>query len=483
MKLAPVLAVLLAAPVSAQIRLNHLYTYDLTSTSQSSSGHYIGSHPVAIGWGDVDTIYLAGTNDGTASGVGLARVRVGGSAPVYLNAFGFIAGTPAGFGYTAVDSVIYPVAAYDPGTEHPHGIRAFLNDHSPWWSVSVRGSSGVIQETGPAPQPFGVSWLTYGQDRRAMRDLNGLPLYSIDDGLVVNPGGSAAWRDLAFDYAEGGNYAARRHNDVVHVQRTGPNSGVPSVIVDLPDADLPGQNVEFILFGKPMLVLYNARSSTAPGQSMSDVVRIATEKGAPISIDWNGFTAPTSTGEYDFSYTNDTQLRIAILDVANRRLSVFAAETLPAVFPYCFGDGSGTACPCGNAGASGRGCANTSSAAGALLSTSGVPSRSADTLVLHGSGMANGAALYFQSTDPQANGAGVVFGDGLRCINQNVIRLGVVANVAGASQYPNPGQAPISNSLTLTYVNHYQTWYRNGAPFCTSAGFNLTNALEVWWGP
>jgi len=32
-------------------------------------------------------------------------------------------------------------------------------------------------------------------------------------------------------------------------------------------------------------------------------------------------------------------------------------------------------------------------------------------------------------------------------------------------------------------VAHYQVWYRNAAPFCTSATFDLTNALEVWSGP
>ena len=29
----------------------------------------------------------------------------------------------------------------------------------------------------------------------------------------------------------------------------------------------------------------------------------------------------------------------------------------------------------------------------------------------------------------------------------------------------------------------YQTWYRNAPPFCTTATFNLTNALRLTWLP
>src|SRR4029077_9931881 len=51
---------------------------------------------------------------------------------------------------------------------------------------------------------------------------------------------------------------------------------------------------------------------------------------------------------------------------------------------FCAGDGSATACPCGNAGGLGRGCGNSTNARGALLFGSGTASLAADTLVLHG---------------------------------------------------------------------------------------------------
>ena len=77
--------------------------------------------------------------------------------------------------------------------------------------------------------------------------------------------------------------------------------------------------------------------------------------------------------------------------------------------PYCFGDGSGTACPCGNTGAPGHGCANSIYAAGGLLTATGVASVSADTVVLSGSSMPSSTALYFQGTAK----TGVVLADGL----------------------------------------------------------------------
>src|SRR5205823_5756246 len=81
---------------------------------------------------------------------------------------------------------------------------------------------------------------------------------------------------------------------------------------------------------------------------------------------------------------------------------------------YCFGDGSGTACPCGNMGATGRGCANSVNNRGALLWATGASSISADHVILTASGMGpSTTCLFFQGTTPIL--AGVVFGDGLRC--------------------------------------------------------------------
>jgi Tol biopolymer transport system component len=156
---------------------------------------------------------------------------------------------------------------------------------------------------------------------------------------------------------------------------------------------------------------------------------------------------------------------------------------LPSAF--CFGDGSGTACPCGNVGATWHGCGNSANASGAALFGYGTASIGADTFVLSASGMPNAAALYFQGTTQLAGGAGVVLGDGLRCAGGTIRRLGTKLNFAGSSQYPIGADAPVSvrGMVTSPGIRTYQIWYRNAAAYCTSATHNLSNGLEVQWSP
>lgn len=153
---------------------------------------------------------------------------------------------------------------------------------------------------------------------------------------------------------------------------------------------------------------------------------------------------------------------------------------------YCFGDGSGTACPCGNASAvgAGEGCLNSFGVGGKLLAT-GTASLSGDTVVLQGSQLPDGPALYFQGSVRVNAGAGFVFGDGLRCAGGSVFRLGIKFSSGSVSQYPMPGDLPISlrGFVGGPGTRTYQAWYRNSASFCSPATYNLTGALEIQWVP
>ncbi len=156
-----------------------------------------------------------------------------------------------------------------------------------------------------------------------------------------------------------------------------------------------------------------------------------------------------------------------------------------SITPICFGDGTGTPCPCGNVGASGNGCANSVNVAGANLGSLGLPSVSNDSFLLIGTGMPDSAVLYFQGTLQVAGGAGAVFGDGKRCAGGTVIRLGTKQNQGGASSYPEILDPQISvrgGIIGGPTTRTYQCWYRNADPtFCTPDTFNLSNGLSVVW--
>ncbi|MBL8860485.1 MAG: hypothetical protein JNK02_00595 [Planctomycetes bacterium] len=151
---------------------------------------------------------------------------------------------------------------------------------------------------------------------------------------------------------------------------------------------------------------------------------------------------------------------------------------------YCFGDGSGVACPCGNSSAVGDnvGCLSSLNVGGKLRAT-GCSSLSNDTVVLIGTQMPNSSALYFQGTTQAGGGNGVAFGDGKRCAAGAIIRLGTKANAAGASSYPVGADLAVSvrGLVAVPGTRTYQVWYRNAAAFCTADTFNLTNGLQLTW--
>jgi len=153
---------------------------------------------------------------------------------------------------------------------------------------------------------------------------------------------------------------------------------------------------------------------------------------------------------------------------------------------YCLGDGSATACPCGNAAPVGSlgGCVNSVGTVGRLVAD-GNPSLATDTVVLSASGLTNSNVLFFQGTTAIAGGSGASFGDGLRCVGGAITRLAVQSASAGLASYPSAGDESVSlrgNVLGIG-TRTYQAWYRSSQNFCTPATFNLTNAARATWVP
>ena len=153
---------------------------------------------------------------------------------------------------------------------------------------------------------------------------------------------------------------------------------------------------------------------------------------------------------------------------------------------FCFGDGTGTACPCGNNGAPMQGCSNSVVGQGAVLDQIAGTPTSTDTNVMlrAGSMPPNTSCLFFQGT---IAGPGAAFGDGLRCATGSVIRLAnSMANASGIAVYPSTGDLPVITAGAIPPaggMRSYQVWYRNAAAFCTASTFNLTNGFQIFWAP
>jgi ELWxxDGT repeat protein len=159
---------------------------------------------------------------------------------------------------------------------------------------------------------------------------------------------------------------------------------------------------------------------------------------------------------------------------------------------FCFGDGSEPgllACPCGNAGAPGNGCANSATGnTGAKLAADG--QHRPDEVVLSASAMVPGEpAVFFQGKLVQSGGA--LFGDGVRCVAGTLVRLALkTASPSGAASYPELGDPAVTtrsaqrgDPIAQGSTRLYQTWYRDPASsFCPSGGTsNVTNALSISW--
>jgi hypothetical protein len=149
---------------------------------------------------------------------------------------------------------------------------------------------------------------------------------------------------------------------------------------------------------------------------------------------------------------------------------------------FCFGDGTGSGCPCGNFGGTGEGCANGTNLGG-VLSASGSSSIDAAELVLEGSQLIpNQPGLYFQGNNAVNGGMGVTFGDGLRCAGGNVARLQVrIADALGNSS--TSIDLAEAGGATSGVTKRYQLWYRDPQTSLCNTTFNLTNGMEIFWLP
>jgi hypothetical protein len=146
--------------------------------------------------------------------------------------------------------------------------------------------------------------------------------------------------------------------------------------------------------------------------------------------------------------------------------------------PFCFGDGTGVPCPCGNFGAPGEGCANSTSSGGLLYNAGGtsVILDNAALVSIHLPANKNG--LYFTGMVP---GSGLPFYDGLLCLTPIKRFAGQISSPTGIMLRNTPVAA--SGGLILSGSTWYfQCWHRDPSGPC-GQGANLTNGLGITFTP
>jgi hypothetical protein len=158
----------------------------------------------------------------------------------------------------------------------------------------------------------------------------------------------------------------------------------------------------------------------------------------------------------------------------------------PPGMNFCAGDGTGNACPCGNFGTTGRGCGNSSNAAGAVLWSNGFASVSNDSVVLHASGMTPTPPLqFFQGTAPIPGG--LPFVDGLFCVGGAITRFPVKFALNGNCSFgygiPGDPLVSVAGGALPAQTLYYQVIYRDVPVFCTPATQNFTNGYKITWTP
>jgi len=167
---------------------------------------------------------------------------------------------------------------------------------------------------------------------------------------------------------------------------------------------------------------------------------------------------------------------LTIYDWAGGDMGGFSGWTLNgfggnAGTAYCFGDGSGTVCPCASFGGVGEGCLTTSGT-GATLSAMGIADVASDTLVLEVAGApANKPGLFFQGTSQVS----LLVGDGLLCTQSTLRYPAISTDSTGAASLSGLGVNAVANQSL-----NYQFWFRDPQNPC-GGGFNFSNGLNVVW--
>ncbi|MBK7877751.1 MAG: CHRD domain-containing protein [Planctomycetes bacterium] len=241
-------------------------------------------------------------------------------------------------------------------------------------------------------------------------------------------------------------------------------------------------------------------NSTRNGVLVKNGTTEVAREGQPLDIDGNGLfddDAFINTFGNDDAFLRDDGTFVFVATIRNAAGTqtghgVFQVDTLKGPEGFCFGDNLdpnvSPGCPCGNFGAAGRGCASSFNANGARMTGTGsVP---ADTFTLQVDGVNATGNVIFMRGDLD-NVTGVVFGDGVRCVDGVLRRRTKTIFSPNVSSFPLPtdtvtlsngwgigNDTPPGSGITA----YYMAYYRNAAAaFCPPETFNGTNGFKITW--
>lgn len=330
----------------------------------------------------------------------------------------------------------------------------------------LSGSSGALVQSFPGP----TGARSFGFSVGAMDDLDGDGLAEVLVGSPEQPGNSGPAHGAVHIYSNSTGLILREHpggfaGDYYGYSLTGTD-------------DIDGDGTGDYLIGAPLL---NSSSFFPAG-----FIQVRSGATGDYMTSWSGGSlgaqfgyAVDDLGDYNGDGLHDVLGGAPGRDFA---LVVQAEEVIGE--SYCFGDGSGATCPCGNNNDGSTngglaGCANGENLGGGALLATGSSSVAASSLQLVAQGLDPGApGLYFQGTSRVNN----FLGDGFLCAGGGIIRMEIVtASPQGTSQ--TSIEVEQVGGVQAGDVRDYQLWYRNPGTSPCNSGFNLTNGVEIQWVP
>mgnify|MGYP002630211962 CR=1 FL=1 len=432
-----------------------------------------------LGWGWDESGAIADVPDGSdfvtiAGGFtyGLA-LRSNGSLAVWGNSeygedmHGLLANAPTGFGFRQA------------GLGNAHGL-AMRADHSlvSWGS----DASGLVSAT---PGGTAYSQVSVGQGHSVALRLNGqLISWGINTNGVVS--GTPAGSDFVqVDSAWSTSVALRSDGSVVAWgdDSYGAVSDAPTGTGFIDIAAGAFQNFALRSDGSILGWGTDFLGGLATMPTGSGFIRIDSGLAGSIALHSDGSIVvwgPDAAGELTNKPPGNEYTEV----VATNGGFFYALRRGTPGNSFCFGDGTGTPCPCGMSGDPGTGCAT--AGVSAELIAFGNPQLSADNFGLYVRGLDGPRQGMLLSGANQLNsGLGIHRGRGLLCVGQSIRSQVQITSSYGGTTFDNFQGMPFgATSAGLAVPTNYQFWYRDTSPqSCTSAKFNFSNAWTVTWTP